>query len=232
MISRLRPLLAFLIALTFLAGCGDAPGRKPEARILVMGDSMLAWNGGTGQAISDSIAAELGEPVVDRSVIGARMIYWLPFSGAAGLNIPKQYRPGPWDWVVLNGGGNDLWLGCGCIACATRLDRLAAKDARSGAIPDLIRQLRDSGARVIYTGYLRSPGRMSPIDHCKEDGQELDRRISRLAKELDGVFFLSLDGVVAHGDLSYHAVDRIHPSVKGSREIGKKIADLIRLQGR
>ena len=80
---------------------------------------------------------------------------------------------------------------------------------------------------MIYTGYLRSPGRGSPIDHCKKDGQELDRRIARLAEVTEGVFFLSLDGLVPHGDLTFHAIDRIHPSIKGSAAIGAKIAALI-----
>ncbi|MDE4132913.1 SGNH/GDSL hydrolase family protein [Phaeobacter sp. QD34_3] len=228
MTTLLRPFLIALFALFSLIGCGEAPARKPEARILVMGDSMLAWNGGTGQAVSDAIEDALKEPVVDRSVIGARMIYPLPLTGAAGLNIRKQFRAGDWDWIVVNGGGNDLWLGCGCIACARKLDRLAAEDAQSGAIPDLMRKLRETGARVIYTGYLRSPGRGSPIDHCKTDGQELDRRIALLAEDTEGLFFLSLDGLVPHGDLSFHAVDRIHPSIRGSAAIGDKIATLIK----
>jgi lysophospholipase L1-like esterase len=231
MIVLLRPFLILLTTLLPLVGCGEAPARKPDARILVMGDSMLAWNGGTGQAVSDAMESALKEPVVNRSVIAARMIYPLPLTGAAGLNIPKQFRPGDWDWIVVNGGGNDLWLGCGCIACTRKLDRLAAKDASDGAIPDLIAQLRATGARVIYTGYLRSPGRGSPIDHCKKDGQELDRRVALLAEENEGVFFLSLDGLVPHGDLSFHAIDRIHPSIKGSAAIGARIATLIEQEG-
>jgi len=227
MTAFLRPVLILLVALLPMTGCGEVPARKPDARILMMGDSMLAWNGGTGQAVSDAIEDTLNEPVVDRSVIGARMIYPLPLTGAAGLNIPKQFRAGDWDWIVVNGGGNDLWLGCGCIVCTRKIDRLAAQDSSDGAIPDLIAQLRATGAQVIYTGYLRSPGRGSPIDHCKKDGQELDRRIARLAEVTEGVFFLSLDGLVPHGDLTFHAIDRIHPSIKGSAAIGAKIAALI-----
>jgi hypothetical protein len=33
--------------------------------------------------------------------------------------------------------------------------------------------------------------------------------------------------MVPHGDLSYHAIDRIHPSVKASREIGARVARII-----
>ena len=112
MIVLLRPGLILLASLLPLVGCGEAPARKPDARILMMGDSILAWNGGTGQAV-------------------------------------------------------------------------------------------------------------------KTDGQELDRRIAALAEITDGIFFLSLDGLVPHGNLTFHAIDRIHPSVKGSAAIGEKIAALI-----
>jgi lysophospholipase L1-like esterase len=37
-----------------------------------------------------------------------------------------------------------------------------------------------------------------------------------------------LDGLVPHGDRSYHTLDLIHPSAKGSTEIGKHVAEIIR----
>ena len=52
-----------------------------------MGDSMLAWHGSRRAAVSDNIEAILGEPVIDRSVIGARIFYHLPVSGALGRHI-------------------------------------------------------------------------------------------------------------------------------------------------
>ena len=67
MTAFLRPVLILLVALLPLTGCGEVPARKPDARILMMGDSMLAWNGGTGQAVSDAIEDTLNEPVVDQS---------------------------------------------------------------------------------------------------------------------------------------------------------------------
>lgn len=188
----------------------------------------MAWNGGTNRSVSDVMEQELRQDVVDRSVSAARMIYSLPVSGAAGLSIPKQYRTGDWDWVVVNGGGNDLWLGCGCFACKRKMNRLVAPDGSHGAIPDLVARLRASGAKVIYTGYLRSPGAGSPIEYCKDEGQELDRRVARMAERDDGVFFVSLADMVPYGDRSFHALDMIHPSVKGSSAIAGRISHLIR----
>lgn len=216
-----------LAAALLLGACGETVTREDQARILLMGDSMMAVHRGVDGAVSQMVERDLGEEVVDRSVVGARMIYALPVSGAAGLNIPKQYRPGKWDWVVLNGGGNDLWLGCGCMLCNTRMDRLISKDGRKGVIPGFVSRLRHDGARVLYVGYLRSPGLGSPIEYCRDEGDELERRIGNLAKLDAGVYFLSLKDLVPYGDRSYHAIDMIHPSLKASAAIAERIATII-----
>ncbi|NVK15321.1 MAG: SGNH/GDSL hydrolase family protein [Rhodobacteraceae bacterium] len=220
-----RLLLPFLF---LLSACGDAVPEGQSARILAMGDSLLAWHSLAGKSISDTVSQELQEPVVDRSVSAARILYKLPVSGAAGMNIGKQYTPGEWDWVIVNGGGNDLWLGCGCFACDRKMNRLISSDGRTGAIPAMLIGLRETGAKVIYVGYLRSPGVGSLIEHCRDEGNELEARIGRLAEQEDGIFFLSNKDLVPYGDRSYHAADMIHPSVKASSEIGRKVAQIIR----
>ncbi|NRB16185.1 MAG: SGNH/GDSL hydrolase family protein [Rhodobacteraceae bacterium] len=192
-----------------------------------MGDSLLAWNRNSGQSIPDMVADTLGEPVEDRSVSAARVIYNLPISGSAGLNIRKQYRSGDWDWIIVNGGGNDLLLGCGCFACDRKLDKLISNDGRKGAIPGMLSQLRQTGARIIYVGYLRSPGVGSAIEHCRQEGDILEQRITRLAAIDSGIYYLSLRDLVPHGDRSYHAADMIHPSAKASSAIGARIAQII-----
>ncbi|MFY0311978.1 SGNH/GDSL hydrolase family protein [Leisingera sp. D0M16] len=192
-----------------------------------MGDSLLAWHSLSGKSVTDAVARELQEPVVDRSVSAARVIYKLPISGAAGMNIRKQYTPGKWDWVIVNGGGNDLWLGCGCFACNRKMDKLISSDGRQGAIPGMLSELRATGAKVIYVGYLRSPGVGSLIEHCRDEGNELESRIERLAALDEGIYFVSNKDLVPYGDRSYHALDMIHPSVKGSSEIGRKVAAII-----
>lgn len=219
--------LAFLLIL-LLPGCGEVATRGDGSRILAMGDSLLAWHGMTGHSIPDRLETYLGEPVTDRSVSGARMIYNLPITGAMGMSIPRQYRPGAWDWVVLNGGGNDLWMGCGCRACADRMDRIISADGTAGEIPHLVRRMRDAGSRVIFLGYLRSPGFGSPIEHCRNEGAIFDARLARMAAADPGVLFLSLGDLVPEGDKSFHALDRIHPSRKGSAAIARRIAGLIR----
>lgn len=231
-----RAMFTLLAGLALLAGCGESipftrvavEKRVETPRILAMGDSMLAWHRGSKQSIGDAIERELNEPVIDRSVIAARYNYVLPISGSLGLNISKQYREGNWSWVILNGGGNDLWFGCGCVVCDGTIDKLIASDGATGKIPQLASRIRRTGARVIYLGYLHSPGVYSIIDHCKAEGIELDERIARYAAKDRGFYFLRTSILVPTGDRSFHSVDMIHPSVKASSAIGSEVAKIIR----
>lgn len=221
--------LVLIASAAFLLGASSAViARANSARILVMGDSLLASHSITGRAVANSVERSLQEQVINRSVLGARILYNLPISGALGLKIAKQHTAGEWDWIILNGGGNDVWLGCGCKRCDRKINRLISKSGASGGIPSLVARLRSTGARIVYVGYLRSPGFNSPIEHCKDEGDELESRISAMADRDDGIYFLSLRELVPYGDLSYHAMDRIHPSLKASRAIGQLAADIIR----
>jgi lysophospholipase L1-like esterase len=196
-----------------------------------MGDSLLATNTLSGRSIAQVIEASLGEEVIDRSVRGARFLYNLPITGSLGLNVSKQYQPGAWDWVVLNGGGNDLWLGCGCQRCETTISRLISPYSSHGEIPRVVNYLRSNRTRVIYVGYLRTPGVETAIDHCRDEGNELEQRIRNMADSDPGFYFLSVADLVPDGDRTFHAADMIHPSVKASTAIGQRIAALIRSEG-
>ncbi|MBU0643494.1 MAG: SGNH/GDSL hydrolase family protein [Alphaproteobacteria bacterium] len=229
-------LAALLCALSLIGAPRDAWAQTTQetaseddaARILAIGDSMMAWHMITGNSIADALSDALGEPVVNRSVAGARILYGLPITGALGLKIAKQYHGKPWDWVVINGGGNDLWLGCGCGKCERKINRMVTKSGTSGDIPQLISRIRKTGARVVFVGYLRSPGVDSVIDACRPAGDALEARLIQMAEQMDGVYFLSIADLVPEGDRSYHGADMIHPSKKGSQAIGRLVADLIR----
>jgi lysophospholipase L1-like esterase len=223
-----RVLISFLFLCAFLSGCTEAVPRDNSSRILAMGDSMMAWNAGSKASVSDNVENILGEPVIDRSVAGARVFYHLPVSGALGMNISQQYRPGSWDWVIMNGGGNDLWFGCGCRACDSKMTRMITRDGQQGSVPALVRKIRETDARVIYVGYLRSPGVGSLIEHCRDEGDEFERRLGAMAARDSGVHFVSLVDMVPYGDRSYHQFDMIHPSPKAARSIAERIAAIIR----
>jgi acyl-CoA thioesterase I len=218
----------FLTALCLGIFCGQVSYAGTDDRILLLGDSMMSANRGSGQSVAAVIEAAVGEDVSDRSVAGARYFYALPISGKAGLRLTEQYRKGRWSWVVLNGGGNDLLFGCGCSKCAKMLDRLVSNDGRSGAIPAFIAKIRKTGAKVVYVGYLRNPGVQSPIKSCKPAGNELDSRLTKMARADAGVTFLPMSDLVPNGDRSFHQGDLIHPSAKGSLGIGTRIARVIK----
>jgi hypothetical protein len=207
---------------------GTSASADKRINVLVMGDSFMTSNGSEGHAVPDLLKSELNATVKSRAVTGARFVYILPLTGALGMNIAKQWRPGNWDWVVMNGGGNDLWMGCGCMRCVKKLNRLISPDGTSGEIPATVARARASGAKVLYVGYLRSPGMGSPIEHCKKVGDALEARIEAMAKQDPGVSFVSLADMVPHGDRSFHAVDMIHPSPKGSAAATKRIAAVIK----
>jgi len=178
----------------------------------------MAWNRIGQGSIPDVIELATGSELVDRSRIAS-------FVMTGG--IERQYIEGDWDWVVVNGGGNDLWLGCGCQKCENTLDKMISSDGTSGRIPSMLASILRDGARILYVGYLRSPGIGSPIDHCADYGNEFERRIEALATAQERITFLSLADLVPFGDRSYHALDMIHPSRKASFDIGYDAAQII-----
>lgn len=217
-------IVGLLVFALFFAAAGTA---KAENRVLVLGDSLMTSNGSDKASVPHVLARLTGAKVRSQAVTGARYHYSLPLTGAMGMNISKQFRQGQWDWIVINGGGNDLWMGCGCRRCANRLERLISSDGLRGSIPGLVSRARQTGARVIYVGYLRSPGMGSPIESCREVGDALEARISRLAQVDSGITFVSLADMVPHRDRSFHALDMIHPSPKGSAAAAQRIAQVI-----
>lgn len=217
-----RIILTTLALVLFLAGFGTA---SHQSRVLVVGDSLLASNRSVGGSVAQVLASKYGAEVRDLSTPGAGYFFGLPLLSGAELRVPAQVRNMKWDYVVMSGGGNDLLFGCGCGACEAVMERLVSKDGRRGVIPTVVAQVRGRGARVIYLGYLRTPGLTSPVEHCGPLGDEMDQRLMRMAARDRGVSFVALDDlVVREGDRSYHAIDLVHPSAKGSAAIADRVA--------
>jgi len=210
-------LFASLVFLAF-ANPGLAMERKSPLKILAIGDSLMAWNGIVRGSIPDVIELASGGELLDRSQIASFVL-------TGGLE--RQYVEGDWDWVVVTDGGNDLWLGCGCQRCDATLDKMISQDGSSGRIPSLLSRILRDDARILYVGYLRSPGIDSLIDHCATYGTEFERRIDALAASQERITFLSLADLVPYGDRTYHALDMIHPSRKASFDIGYSATQII-----
>ncbi len=227
-----KKIITVLGLLGFLIGCQELPSSEPNAKVIAVGDSLMAWNSTTRSSVPDVIEESIGAPVVDRTVSAAWLQTQYDPEGRPKTGIQAQYLEGDWAWAVVSGGGNDLLLGCGCLRCDAVLDKMISTDGQSGQIPDFLRHIRDKGTRVIYVGYLRSPKLITPIEHCKGEGDEFEARIARLAQQDDGITFVSSQDIARPGDPTYFSFDLIHTSRKSSRIIGQRVAEIIKTQSR
>ena len=216
----LLPLLLLAVACTDIAprGGGD---------ILVLGDSIMAWNRSSDAAIPDAIGQTLGRAVTSKAVSGAQFDNGSRLAGVVGFDIQRQLPGGTWQWVVMNGGANDLNADCNCGACASFVDALIGPDARSGAIPTFIRKVQaQTGARVLWMGYYAGSG-TGTFAGCRDDLVAIEARVARFAMTEPGVFFVDAEDVIDRAGQSLFARDNIHPSAKGSAKIGAHLARTI-----
>jgi lysophospholipase L1-like esterase len=213
--------LAFSLII-LLAACGALPERSERgARIIAVGDSVMAWNRDGDAGIPAAIEKRLGLPVLDASVPGARMRFG-GVGGAAGFSIPGQYRAGDWDAVVMNGGANDLLAACGCDRCDAVLDRLVRVD-----YPAFLNRLGDTP--VLIVGYYGPAGdRRGNYDICNDELQVLERRLTRLAATRPNVRVVRVRDAITGNPRLYDA-DRVHPSPEGSAVIGALVARALSL---
>lgn len=214
----MRPLA--ILACLVLAACSGLPERaERDARIIVLGDSVLAWNRDVGASVADDVEKRLGVPVLDAAVSGGRMrVDGVP--GALGFAIPRQFRAGEWDAVVVNGGANDLFFECGCNRCETVLDRLVTQDYHA-----FLNRLGDTPVFII--GYYGPAGdRRGNYDICNDDLQVLERRLTALAASRPNVDIVRVRDVIT-GNPGLYDRDRVHPSPAGSAAIGARVADAL-----
>lgn len=210
-----------LCSLAVFSGCGLAP-KQVGGDILVIGDSVLAWNHGTAGRV---IASETGRTVVSRATAGARVDASAARS-ALGLSIPGQLSGGPWNWIIMDGGANDLVNACGCAACDDEVDALISADGSSGSIPALISDARATGAQILWMGYYQAPDSMS-FATCRASLVEMERRIEAYAKARIGIHFVDAETVVDPLEPAMYSSDMTHPSRIGSEIIGSLLAQTI-----
>ena len=188
--------------------------------MLAVGDSVLAWNRLSGGDIPRVAAQATGRAADNRSVIGARVL----------TGIPGQYRDGPWDWVIVNGGANDLRGGCGCTGCDDTLDALVTPDGQGGAMADFARDIVSRGPGVVLLGYYGTSVAGGPFAACGDELTELSRRLALLADSDPAILFVDAKDAIDPANLDLYARDLAHPSAAGSALIGQLIADAIAAQ--
>jgi lysophospholipase L1-like esterase len=214
-----------MLAVFWLGACTSTSPRG-GGDIVVVGDSVLAWNGRGGASIPDVIGRTLGREVTDKAVPGAQFDNASGIAGAVGFDIQKQYPGGRWNWIVVNGGANDVIGDCKCRACDAVLDGLITADGKSGSIPAFLTRLRGSGAQVLWMGYYAGNGKGS-FNGCRDELVTLDARIALFADATPGVFFADSEDVLDPKDPANFASDNTHPSAKGSATIGAYLSRVI-----
>ena len=212
----MRFILTLLLALT-----GPPLHAQERLEILAIGDSVMAWQAWTGRDIPSEIEDRLGANVDSEAVPGARFSNTSAFGSALGFDVRGQFKAGPWDIILVNGGANDLLSECRCSDCDTVVDGLIAADL-SGEIPRFMAELRETGAEIIWMGYYASY-RSGQFAGCRAYIVEMERRIARL----DGIHFIDSEDVIDRQDRRLFAVDGIHPSAAGTARIGTYLAERI-----
>lgn len=210
----------------WVAGCSPLPGSDPDARITMLGDSVLAWNRPSNRSVGDVLATEYGAPVVNFSIVASRITQPNPVMQLTRMQIPNQFDDRRNDWIVVNGGANDLYFECLCLRCETTINQLTNVDG-GGEIPDFLTRLRDTGAKVMYVGYHRTGGFGSAYDRCGDELNVVESRVRSFADATTGVYFADMRRVFPPRSKPHYDWDNIHPSPLGSATIAKRLAMLM-----
>lgn len=180
--------------------------------MLAVGDSILAWNNDRCHAIPERAGLVAGVFVDNRAV-----------SGTVMHEIAAQYEEaradGPWDVVIVDGGGNDVNSFCECGDCDAVLDDVRA---RTDALLDLI---RDDGASILLVGYFGFDSRAwYGFDRCERALADLQAQ----REEIDDVTFVDLGTLVTpESHPEAYTFDYVHPSDEGSRILGELVAETL-----
>ena len=227
---------ALLLLVTIgMTGClsGFSPRAQPcpvyedfsgDDTILAIGDSVFAWRMRSCETVPDVAAITLGRTLRHKAVNGARIT-------GGDDPIVEQFEEGEWDWVLLDGGGNDLKNECECgVDCSPVLDTLVSEDGTRGEIPELVDRIVAGGSRVALYGYFRIDERaFYGFGECLEELDVLHARQQKVASQRDGVFFIDAREVVSpEHDPDAYAFDNLHPSAEGARIVGAFIAKKIK----
>lgn len=215
-----------------VVGCGPGGGKRPcaadhEAEILVMGDSILAYHADDCASIADVASEALDRPVANAARSGARIA---PGGLYAFGDIRNQYEDGDWDWVVLEGGVNDLRGRCGREErVAEVIDELVSEDGAQGEVPDLVDQALTDGAQVALLTLYELPESASfGFGKCGDALDELHARYARVADTRDDVVLVEM-GAVMHPETTPEAYrgDGVHPTELGSALVGEWLAEAL-----
>lgn len=200
--------------------CDELP--SGEARIVAVGDSILAWNGPDCQTVVDHAALALAEPIDNAAINGARLL-------DEEEPIASQMPEGEYEIVLVDGGANDLngGLSGGLDVCEggeldEALDRIEAEMAR------LVDAQLALQREVWILDYYRMPeGARYGFEACEEELDLLEERYRGLAEAREGVELLDLEEAVGDEELELFDNDKVHPSPEGAAVLGAFVAEAL-----
>ena len=194
-------------------------------RVLAIGDSILAWHKWTGRDIPSVFGTALGGEVENDAVAGARFSNTSTLGRAVGFDVRAQFRDGPWDVVLINGGANDFLTDCSCNDCTSVLDGLITAEL-TGEVPAFLAEVLAREVDVIWMGYYAS-SRSGQFTGCRPYLVEYDARLARFAEATPRLTFLDSEAAVDPDLRDLFAFDGIHPSPEGARRIGTYLAQSV-----
>ncbi|MEM6758003.1 MAG: SGNH/GDSL hydrolase family protein [Pseudomonadota bacterium] len=210
--------------LIFIAVAVGARAAEP-VRVLAVGDSILAWQKWTGRDIPSVYGLLTGATVENAAQPGARFSNGSGVGRALGFDVRAQYRAGPWDLVLINGGANDFLADCRCRACDAVLDGLIDAEL-TGEVPRFLARVLAGGTEVVWLGYYAS-ARSGQFAGCRPYLVEYDARMARLAAQAPGLTFVDAEDVLNPAARGHFAIDGIHPSPEGARLIAGLLANRV-----
>lgn len=196
--------------------CGEVGALPQDDLVLAIGDSILAWNKPYCQSAPDHLALERGASVQNNAVSGTRVL--------GGNNaIPDQYVKADWDWVIVDGGGNDVNDACSGDQAGPVIDQIVGADGTGGAMNALMDEIVADADQVLLLGYYPlMPDAWYGFDLCETELDTLDARYAALAEKRPQVTFVDL-GQVLDPQLTpdAYAPDGVHPDTEGAQRIAE-----------
>ena len=201
-------------------GYSDDEQGEFTGQIQAIGDSFLDFYSEEEESIPHVIGNELGLEVQNNAVSGAVLL------GSDGIS--SQYESGSWDWVIVNGGGNDLEEQCGCGDCDDYMDEIISEDALSGVLPELLYTIQEDGNRIVLMSYFSIPNEAEEFSACNDELAIMRERYQLFADNHEAVIFVDAGDVVSYdAQPEAYAEDLIQPSPEGSALIGAYVAERI-----
>lgn len=182
-------------------GYPGGPDHDPyeEPSILALGDSVLAYHTALCQSAPHHGGVEAERYVENRAITGSRM----SSDNDSPFDIPNRYlEGGAWEFVVIDGGANDLYAECGCGVpdgdpipdCSAVIDEIVDPPGQSGEMVDMLDTIRAdpaNDATMVLMGYYTLPDDAgSDWDSCNDALAELSARYQIVADAAPDVEFV------------------------------------------